>query len=155
MPSRIEIVRWIAENKRPFAIVKDQGFVDLMKTGRPMYRLPSPATVARDVKHVFVSMRSIIATKLKVSTYTELYYSYCSPDTEIAKAHDGCLNFGTDAWTSPNGQAFVAVTVHYETNGLPLTLLLDIMKCARSHTGSNLASTFEKILREFGISDKV
>jgi hypothetical protein len=106
-----------------------------MKTGRPMYRLPSPATVARDVKHVFVSMRSMLATKLK--------------------AHDGCLNFATDAWTSPNGQAFVAVTAHYETNGIPLMLLLDIMKCARSHTGSNLASTFEKILKEFGISDKV
>jgi hypothetical protein len=46
MPSRIEIVRWVAENKCPFAIVRDRGFVDLMKIGRPMYRLPSPATVA-------------------------------------------------------------------------------------------------------------
>jgi hypothetical protein len=106
-----------------------------MKTGRPMYRLPSPATVARDVKHVFISMRSMLATKLK--------------------AHDGCLNFATDAWTSPNGRAFVAVTAHYEMNGIPSMLLLDIMECARSHTGSNLASTFEKILKEFGISDKV
>jgi hypothetical protein len=33
-----------------------------------MYQIPSPATVARDVKHVFVSMRSLIAAKLKVST---------------------------------------------------------------------------------------
>jgi hypothetical protein len=63
---RIEIVRWVAESKRPFAIVKDRGFRDLMKTGRPEYRLPSPATVARDVKHVFVGMRSIISAKLKV-----------------------------------------------------------------------------------------
>src|ERR1700674_885045 len=67
-PPRIEIVRWIAECKHPFAIVKDRGFVGLMKTGRPMYRLPSPATVARDVKQVFVSMRSQLATKLKVLT---------------------------------------------------------------------------------------
>jgi hypothetical protein len=100
-----------------------------------MYQLPSPATVARDVKHVFISMRSMLTMKLKV--------------------HNGCLNFATDAWTSPNGRAFVAVIAHYETNGIPSTLLLDIMECARSHTGSNLALTFEKILKEFGISDKV
>ena len=66
MQARIEIVRWIAESKRPFAIVKDHGFKELMKTGRPKYRLPSPATVAQDVKQVFVSMRSLVATKLKV-----------------------------------------------------------------------------------------
>ena len=36
-----------------------------------------------------------------------------------------------------------------------MTFLLDIVECARSHTGANLASTFEKILRDFGISDKV
>ena len=79
MPSRIEIIYWIAENKRPFTIVKDRGFVDLMKTGRPMYRLPSPATVARDVKHVFVGMHSIIALKLKVSTYFTVHVADLIP----------------------------------------------------------------------------
>jgi hypothetical protein len=68
--ARIEVVRWIAESKRPFAIVRDRGLLNLMKTSRPDYRLPSPATVARDVKHVFVSMRSLIATKLQVSVLT-------------------------------------------------------------------------------------
>jgi hypothetical protein len=72
-----------------------------------------------------------------------------------AQAHDGALNFATDAWTSPNNQAFIAVTVHLETNGVPETLLLDIVECARSHTGANLASTFAKVLKDFGISDKV
>jgi hypothetical protein len=48
-------------------IVKDPGFRSLIKTGRPEYRLPSPTTVSRDVKHVFVSMRSRLAAKLKVN----------------------------------------------------------------------------------------
>jgi hypothetical protein len=34
-------------------------------------------------------------------------------------------------------------------------MLLDIVECARSHTGPNLASTFAKVLKDFGISDKV
>ena len=71
------------------------------------------------------------------------------------QAHKGCLNFVTDAWTSPNAQAYIAVTVHLETNGIPESLLIDIMECARSHNGTNLALTFEKILRDFGISEKV
>ena len=56
--------------------------MDLMKTGRPMYRLPSPATVARDVKHVFISMRSIIVSKLKVSTYFTVHVADLIPKSQ-------------------------------------------------------------------------
>ena len=47
-------MRWVAENMRPFSIVKDRGFQSLMKTGHPGYYIPSPDTVSRDVKRVFV-----------------------------------------------------------------------------------------------------
>jgi len=65
------------------------------------------------------------------------------------------LNFATDAWTSPNNKAYVAVSVHFENEGVPILMLLDIVEVARSHSGLNLAATFAKILEEFGISDKV
>jgi hypothetical protein len=68
--ARIEVVRWIAESKHPFAIVRDRRLLSLMKTGCSNYRLPLPATVARDVKHVFISIQSLIATKLQVSMLT-------------------------------------------------------------------------------------
>ena len=61
----------------------------------------------------------------------------------------------TDAWTSPNHKAFVAVTVHFEKDGIPVSMLLDIIEVAKSHSGMNLAATFAQILDEFGISDKV
>jgi len=31
--------------------------------------------------------------------------------------YDGKLNFATDAWSSPNHKAFMAVSVHMEHNG--------------------------------------
>jgi hypothetical protein len=65
------------------------------------------------------------------------------------------LNFATDAWTSPNNKAYVAVSVHFENEGVPISMLLDIVEVARSHSGLNLAAAFAKILEEFGISDKV
>jgi len=69
--------------------------------------------------------------------------------------YDGALSFGTDAWTSPNNKAYVAVTVHFERNGKSMCLLLDIVEVAKSHTGFNIASAFAEILEVFGISNKV
>jgi hypothetical protein len=71
------------------------------------------------------------------------------------KEHEGDLNFSTDGWTSPNHKAFVAVTVHFEVNGIPMCVLLDLVEVAESHSGLNLAAAFAHVLDEFGISDKV
>ena len=49
----------------------------------------------------------------------------------------------------------VAITVHLEYQGEPLSMLLDIVEVAKSHTGVNLAAAFAKILEEYGITDKV
>ncbi len=65
-PYRAEIVRWVSESKRPFKIVKDCGFQKLMKTGRPEYHIPSPETVSRDVKKVFLHVRKRMAKMLQV-----------------------------------------------------------------------------------------
>jgi hypothetical protein len=64
------------------------------------------------------------------------------------------LSFATDAWTSPNHKAYVAVTVHFEENGVPISMLLDLVEVARSHSGLNLAAAFARILDDFGIADK-
>ncbi len=69
--------------------------------------------------------------------------------------HDGALNFATDAWTSPNSKAYIALTVHFENNGIPISMLLDLVEVPHSHSGLNLAKAFAKVLEEFGISDKV
>jgi hypothetical protein len=49
----------------------------------------------------------------------------------------------------------VAITVHLEYQGEPISMLLDIVEVAKSHTGVNLAAAFAKILEDYGISNKV
>jgi len=49
----------------------------------------------------------------------------------------------------------VAITVHFEHEGLLVSLLLDIVEVARSHSGFNLAVAFADVLNDFGIADKV
>jgi hypothetical protein len=47
------------------------------------------------------------------------------------------------------------VSVHFENNGIPVAMLLDVVEVAKSHSGANLALAFAGILDEFKISDKV
>jgi hypothetical protein len=67
----------------------------------------------------------------------------------------GALNFATDGWTSPNHKAYVAFTVHFEHEGVPISMLLDLVEVPKSHSGVNLAEAFANVLEEFGIKDKV
>ena len=45
-------------------------------------------------------------------------------------------------------------TVHFEHEGKPILMLLDLVEVAKSHR-VNLAEAFSNILWEFGIQDKV
>ena len=121
-----------------------------MKTGQPNYHIPSPETVSHDVKDVFVRVRKRIATMLQVR-HSSIIVS--KTYLKQLKEHEGDLNFATDAWTSP--KAYVAISVHFEVNGVSVGMLLDVLEVPRSHTGVNLAAAFAKILDDFGISDKV
>lgn len=74
---------------------------------------------------------------------------------EHSQEHDGSLSFGTDAWTSPNHKAYVAITVHFKEAGTPISMLLDLVELAKSHSGVNLGAAFAKVLEDFGIGEKV
>lgn len=86
--------------------------------------------------------------------------------------YPGCLSFTTDAWTSPNHRAYVAVSVHLEKKGVPFSMILDIIEVAevrlylpaksliptpyiQSHSGANLATVLARVFEEFNISEKV
>jgi hypothetical protein len=69
--------------------------------------------------------------------------------------YEGNFNFATDTWTSPNHKAYMAVTVHFEKDGEPVCMILDIVEVAMAHSGVNLATAFANILHEFGIANKV
>jgi hypothetical protein len=42
--------------------------------------------------------------------------------------YDGKINFATDAWTSPNHYAYVALTAHFEVKGEPISIVLDVVE---------------------------
>ena len=63
---RVNHVGWMCESKRPFAIAKDGGYHRNMKTGHPHQYIPSPETISRDVRVVFVEACKHMSRLLKV-----------------------------------------------------------------------------------------
>jgi hypothetical protein len=55
---------------------------------------------------------------------------YCN-ELNGSKEYEGSLSFATDAWTSPNHKAFVAVSVHFEHKGKPMCIILDVVEVAQ------------------------
>lgn len=123
----MEIVKWVTQSMRPHLIVKDPGFLSLMKTGRLGYWVPSPSTVARDIRVIYEKCRE--------------------KATRMLQEYEGELSFATDAWTSPNHRAFIAVTVHFVLNEEPIAMLLDLLevpevselhRCAAQRASTNV-----------------
>ena len=63
---RAHIAWWCAGSNQPLGIVKDWQFKILMKTGCPRTSIPSPLTIARDVKLVFERAREWLDKILRV-----------------------------------------------------------------------------------------
>ncbi|KAF6762936.1 hypothetical protein DFP72DRAFT_748798, partial [Ephemerocybe angulata] len=112
----------VESSLRSGAVVGDHGYQSLMKMGRPHIFMPFPSTLWRDIKHVFIRVCGWIADTLQ----------------DVL----GFLYFTMDCWTSPNHKALAAFTVHFEQDGKPEMLLLDVVNLPRSHTGENLAVEF-------------
>ncbi|KAG1730979.1 uncharacterized protein EDB91DRAFT_1239010 [Suillus paluster] len=58
-------------------------------------------------------------------------YYIPSPSTitrDVKQNYDSELNFATDTWTSPNHRAYVAISVHLQHEGQPLSIILDIVE---------------------------
>ncbi|KAJ7364494.1 hypothetical protein DFH08DRAFT_681986, partial [Mycena albidolilacea] len=91
-----------------FVIAADRGLCYLMKSGRPTMWIPSPSTIARNVKLLFKRTREQIWQQLD--------------------ERDGCVGLATNAWMSPNHRVFVAVTGHWEENGEKVDCLLDFVE---------------------------
>ena len=64
---RAHLVKWLTESNRPMHLVQDREFVTLMTAGRPSLNLPSPDTVARDIRAAFTRCQQRIKTLLTVS----------------------------------------------------------------------------------------
>ena len=135
MSSSAHITKWVAESNCPASIVSDPELIDLLTTGHLHLTVPFLNTVQCDIKAAYKKCREHIS--------------------KLLQDHLGHLYFATDAWTSMNHHAFIALTVHLEHEGTMLAFLLNIIKVPESHTGMALARAFQNMLETFGLEHQV
>ena len=105
------------------------------------------------LEKIFVCVHGHISKMLKVIS---VCLFCCKRRTYLVQQEfDGKLNFATDTWSSLNHKAYVAFLVHLEDQGKLMSMLLDIIEVAQSHTGVVLGETFVEVLKAFGIEKKV
>ncbi len=101
------VVKWVTESNRSANIVNDAKLQNMFTAGRSHTVVPSVSTVTRDIHASFAKCREKIGKLLKVSAKSQ-----CLPPFQTLlinnKEYSGRLHFATNAWTSPNHQAFIA-----------------------------------------------
>jgi hypothetical protein len=132
---RFIIAMWCSARNRPFHLVQDPEFQELLRMFNVQVSIPSRITVSRDIHRIFD------LTKEKVKT--------------LLQSQDSALHLGIDGWTSPNHFSFIGITVHSVANGSLFEFTLDFAKMTKTHSGVHLAHRVREVLRDFGIEDKV
>jgi hypothetical protein len=116
-------------------IVSDPIFIDLLTTGNPYLKVPSPNTVRRDVNAVYAKYREHII--------------------KLLQNHPGHIHIATGVWTSIKHRSLLVWTVHHEHEGRMLAFLLDIVQVPESYDGMVLAMAFQNMLRRYELKEKV
>ena len=74
---RFLLAMWIARRHRPFTIVEDPEFRELLRMLYVRVEIPSRVTVARDLRDIFDDSRARVKAKLRVCTSLHFCVSLC------------------------------------------------------------------------------
>lgn len=129
------IARFIAKDLRPYSVVENGGFRDLMKTVEPRYKIPSRQHFA---EKCVPEMYNKIKKKVK---------------EELIDAERVALT--TDAWTSCATNSYVTITAHHISPDWELrNHVLQTRVFNDSHTGRNIGALLKDACADWNISDK-
>ncbi|CAM4728583.1 unnamed protein product [Leuciscus chuanchicus] len=124
----------IAKNMIPIYTVAKPGFLKLMKTTVPLYKVPSQ----------------------KFFSKTELPKMYNSLKEDVGKriAQGKWYAATTDLWTSSGGSGhpYISFTIHYLTDWKLQSNCLETQFFPGDHTADNISEFFDNMLQEWGIN---
>ncbi|KAI1783397.1 hypothetical protein LXA43DRAFT_859340, partial [Ganoderma leucocontextum] len=97
------LVLWCARRHRPFSVVEDPEFRQIVRMLYARAETPSRISVSRDIQHLLEHARTHLIARLTV----------CSPLILPCLALPCKIHLCVDGWTSPNFMSFLGVTAHW------------------------------------------
>jgi len=129
------ILNFIVKDLRPFSVVENEGFRDLIRVLEPRYTIPSR-------QHFSDNLIPKIYNATKLKLIDEL------ADVEF-------VSITSDGWTSRSTQSYETVTCHYINKDWELqNKVLQTRIMTESHTGEHIAAMLENCLKEWHINGK-
>jgi zinc finger BED domain-containing protein 1 (E3 SUMO-protein ligase ZBED1) len=125
------IVYMIAVDNQPLNMVRDRGFVRLLKILAPQFKIPARSTITNKM--------NTIAEKIRENNREAL-----------AEAKD--ITLTSDLWTEPcNSKSFMGITIHFLQNNLEFkSMRLGVLRIG-AHSAANIALAFDKTLKNWNI----
>ncbi|SJL09288.1 uncharacterized protein ARMOST_12665 [Armillaria ostoyae] len=133
-PQLAKHVKWVVQHHCPYAIVKDEVYLEILCMFNKDVKAFSADTLSCDVKDMYSMVKLQVATMLQNVR--------------------GCIHIAQDGWAAPQKKSLLRLVAVWVANGKMQVLTLDMVHL-KSHTGLNLAETICKTLCEFGIIDKL
>ena len=131
------IMDMICADMQPLSMIEDTGFRMLIKQAWPKYDIPSRKFFSEKLSSIYTAVHDKVKARLP---------------------SDGWLSFGTDGWSSKNGEhSFLSLTVHWlDDYYKPQHAVLNVDEITGRHTGQALLDMFQHMLQSWGIeSDRV
>ena len=117
---------------KPLSLVEGNGFKHFVHALNPQYRVPCRKTVSKYLDVIYEEEKSKL----------------------IEKIGGQSVSVTSDLWTSNAMQAYITVTSHFITPDWKLnSYVLATRMTEERHTGSNIATEVESILREFNVAN--
>jgi len=124
----------ILADLQPMSVVEDEGFRRLIHGAWPKYEIPGRKFFREKLPSVYGAVRDKVLERLP---------------------SDGYLSFGTDGWTSTNGEhSFQSLTAHWLDENFQLqSAVLGVDEITGRHTADNLLTLFCSMLLSWNITD--
>jgi hypothetical protein len=126
------LVDWVVRSDQPFTVVEDPQVLSLLRWLKPDIVVPYANIIKNAVMKTYEEMRVCIGDRM------------CNAGSKISLT--------LDCWTSPNGKAFLGITVHCIDDGwVPQSLVLNFIPLHNTHTGKMLSKAFFATCERFDI----
>ena len=160
-----------AASKRPFNSVADPYYVQEVEMLRPGTKLPSPATVSRDVKAMYGVGAEVVREYFLVCNLSVLI-SVCLY-SQVKQKHNSAVHLVMDGWTSPILACYLGIVAIWFCSGRVHRCILEfarydsrplnpwlfgkvfLFRVKERHTGEHLANIAADCVKRYGLENKV
>ena len=129
------MAEFIARDMRPVALVEGKGFVKLIETLEPSYRIPSRKTIMKELVAMETEVKCAVAADMEKARYVSLT---------------------TEFWTSVANDSYLGITAHFVTpNWELMSYVLQTREVEERHTAVNVAHLLQATAEEWKITKKL